>query len=202
MGSSSELQQHSRKSSMPKVRESFELQTIHEDEECLTELEKLKSVATRLDLPTKRPSIVEWRATLDKPPFLQNGNCSDSDDQFGLRRCLECCEKTEVERKEELQRSINWIKDELAAMKSQDHVLAMQLMRLRSEIQQLRLQRSITEHKELIEDAAYSMEEELEQKTGLCDTPVLGIFLPGLDNPLKDFGVTRMNLNARRFSLR
>ncbi|XP_038051465.1 protein FAM167A-like [Patiria miniata] len=198
---SSELLLHNRKSSMPKFRESCELQTIHEDEESLTELDKLKSVTTRLHLTTTRPSIVEWKATLEKPPFLQNGDCAgDSDD--GLRRCLECCEKTDAERKEALQRSIDWIKDELAAMKSQDHVLAMQLMRLRSEIQQLRLQRSISAHKELIEDAAYSMEEEIEQKTGLCDTPVIGVFLPGLDNPLKDFGVTRMNLNARRFSLR
>ena len=90
-------------------------------------------------------------------------------------------------------------------MKAQDHQLAMQLMRLRGEIQALKLQKTSNEHQELIEDARYSMVEESEElKSALFDLPMNNNYFPPFsgDDPLKDMGVTRMNLNRRRFSLR
>ena len=88
-------------------------------------------------------------------------------------------------------------------MKSQDHRLAVQLMRLRSEIQQLKLQKSCHEHRELIDTATECAQEDKEaQQPALCDPPfrASGMLL-ALEKPLKDFGVTRLNLFARRFSL-
>ncbi|KAJ8036976.1 hypothetical protein HOLleu_17659 [Holothuria leucospilota] len=89
------------------------------------------------------------------------------------------------------------------AMKSQDHALAMQLMQLRSEIQQVKLQKSCEEHKDLIEDKRYSLTEELEdEKWGLCDLPLTNNNEDqGFADPLKDIGVTKMNLSSRRFSI-
>jgi hypothetical protein len=90
-------------------------------------------------------------------------------------------------------------------MKTQDHMLAMQLMRLRADIQQIKLQKTSSEHRDLIDNSAYSVEEESELKSGIYDLPFL---MPNnndyecIDKPLKDMGVTRMNLNRRRFSLR
>lgn len=89
------------------------------------------------------------------------------------------------------------------AMKTQDHQLAMQLMKLRGEIQALKLQKTSDDHRELIEDARYSMvEESVELKSALFDLPMNNNFYPIGEDPLKDIGVTRMNLNSRRFSLR
>lgn len=97
------------------------------------------------------------------------------------------------------------------AMKTQDHRLAMQLMRLRADIQQIKLQKTSSEHRDLIDNSAYSVEEESElMKSGIFD---LSLIMPTMNNnnyecmsivdkPLKDMGVTRMNLNRRRFSLR
>ncbi len=97
-------------------------------------------------------------------------------------------------------------------MKTQDHILAMQLMRLRADIQRIKLQKTSSEHQDLIDNSAYSVEEESELKSGLYDS--LPFVMPGnnnvddieymsiVDKPLKDMGVTRMNLNIRRFSLR
>ena len=114
---SSEFILHALKSAGPKFRESFELQTIPEDEVCLTELEKLKSVAARLNLASTRPSIVEWRANLDKPPFaFVNKRPKLSLTRNGEDEGLEYLERTDEERREHLQRSINWVKDELVSL--------------------------------------------------------------------------------------
>ena len=88
-------------------------------------------------------------------------------------------------------------------MKSQDHRLAIQLMRLRSEIQQLKLQKSCNEYRELIDTATESAQEGRNQQPAVCDLPFRrdNSMIFALEKPLKDFGVTRLNLFARRFSL-
>ncbi|XP_022083279.1 protein FAM167A-like isoform X2 [Acanthaster planci] len=166
----------------------------HEDE-----LAKLKSMATRLRLSTRRPSYVEWCANLPKLRDL-NGNltakkrCQDRSDDW----------RTFKQRRDCLEEKIQWVRNELIEMKSQDHRLAIQLMRLRSEIQQLRLQKSCHEHRELIDTATECAQEDRDSQLqpALCDPPFRGNgVLLALEKPLKDVGVTRLNLFARRFSL-
>ena len=88
------------------------------------------------------------------------------------------------------------------AIKSQDHQLAMQLMKLRAEIQELKLQKTSNEHQELIEDARYSIVEENEElKSALFDLPMNNNFftLNGGDDPLNAMGVTRFSLRQRNY---
>lgn len=160
------------------------------------ELDKLKSMATRLRLKTRRPSYVEWCENL--PKLRDLNNCNSSDGYHGKEDW-----KTFKERRESLDEKIQWVRKELIEMKSQDHRLAIQLMRLRSEIQQLKLITSCHQHQDLIDTAAMSAQEDREaQQPALCDPPFRsnGVLF-ALEKPLKDFGVTRLNLFARRFSL-
>lgn len=169
------------------------LVTIVEEKENETELDRLKDVTARLNLKTTRPSYIEWRQNLHK--FYQKKKEVLSQNGISV--------KSDNERREQVARTLEWLKEELLAMKSQDHALAMQLMQLRSEIQQVKLQKSCEEHKDLIEDKRYSLTEELEdEKWGLCDLPLTNNNEDqGFADPLKDIGVTKMNLSSRRFSI-
>ncbi|XP_038052149.1 protein FAM167B-like isoform X2 [Patiria miniata] len=173
-----------------------ELSSDNEDE-----LDKLKSMATRLRLSTRRPSYVEWCENLPKWRDL-NGNtkkeqCDDEKEDW----------RSFKERRDRLEEKMQWVRQELIEMKSQDHRLAIQLMRLRSEIQQLRLHKIYNEHQELIDTATECAHEDRDTsqsqfQSALCDPPFRsnGVLL-ALEKPLKDVGVTRLNLFARRFSL-
>ena len=81
-------------------------------------------------------------------------------------------------------------------MRLQDQVLARQLLSLRHEIHQLKLQRSCEEHQEMLEDVTMDIAETHELQE-ICDIP-LSDSMNG--TPLKHLGVTRMHLSARRFS--
>lgn len=80
-------------------------------------------------------------------------------------------------------------------MRDLDHRLARQLIGLRSEINRLKLHKSCTEHQALLDDVTLELEER-DEISDLCDIP-FGQFT----SPLRGIGITRMNLNARRFSL-
>ncbi len=82
-------------------------------------------------------------------------------------------------------------------MRKQDYALAKQLVRLREEIQHLRLQRCYIQHKELLDDAIEDEQEERDlEASDLCDLP------PRLFSPeLKHYGLTKMNMTTRRFSV-
>lgn len=170
-----------------------DLVTIQEERETESELERLKDVTIRLNLKTTRPSYVEWRENLHQ--FYQKKRSVLA--QNGIST------KPDRERREQIAQTLAWLREELLAMKHQDHALAMQLMQLRSQIQQVKLQKSCEEHKDLIEDKRYSLTEEMEdEKWGLCDLPIVNNDQEhGYPDPLKDIGVTKMNLSARRFSI-
>ncbi|XP_041476138.1 protein FAM167A-like [Lytechinus variegatus] len=198
----------------PKLLITRDLGTIEEDEE-VAGLSELKKMTTRLRLSTRRPSIMQWRENLSN--FQQNmalvrhsGLDSDESDEGCDDDVDGKSDDSEIltddqERRKKVDDAIAWIRQELIAMKSQDHQLAMQLMKLRGEIQALKLEKTNDEHRELIEGARYSIvEESAELKSALFDLPMNNNFYPiaAGEDPLKGMGVTRMNLNSRRFSLR
>lgn len=81
----------------------------------------------------------------------------------------------------------------------QDNRLARQLIRLRVEIHRLKVEQVCHRHKEMLDDATYELEECEEDSDLLCDIPMKAAFT--LSTPLKHLGLTKMNLNSRRFSL-
>lgn len=82
-------------------------------------------------------------------------------------------------------------------MRSQDQHLARQLLCIRQDIQQIKLDKSCEVHQDMLADVELEMEE-LEELAEICDQlppdPELH------DNPLRHIGVTRMNISRRRFS--
>ena len=81
-------------------------------------------------------------------------------------------------------------------MRQMDHELARQLITTRHEIYKLKLQKSCNEHDEMLENLQEDIEE-LGEMAEITDLPI-SPHNPGL--PLKQFGVTKMNLYTRRFS--
>lgn len=84
-------------------------------------------------------------------------------------------------------------------MRLQDQQLARQLMRLRGDINKLKIEQTCHLHRRMLNDATYGLEEQDELSDLLCDGPVTPGF--GLSAPLRLIGVTKMNINTRRFSL-
>ena len=81
-------------------------------------------------------------------------------------------------------------------MRAQDQVLARTLIRLRDDLRQIKLQRSCARHQEILEDAM-DQEEEREILGELsCD------YIPDAFSPtLKQAGLTKLNIETRRFSV-
>ncbi|XP_056437351.1 protein FAM167A [Gadus chalcogrammus] len=95
--------------------------------------------------------------------------------------------------------ALTWLRKELADMRVQDQQLARQLMRLRADIHQLKIEQTCHLHRRMLNDATFGMEERDELSDLLCECPVTpGL---GLSAPLRLIGVTKMNINSRRFSL-
>lgn len=86
-----------------------------------------------------------------------------------------------------------------AEMRLQDQQLARQLMRLRSDINKLKIEQTCHLHQRMLNDATYELEERDELSDLFCDFPLVSSF--SLSTPLKLIGVTKMNINSRRFSL-
>lgn len=86
-----------------------------------------------------------------------------------------------------------------AEMRLQDQQLARQLMRLRSDINKLKIEQTCHLHQRMLNDATYELEERDELADLFCDFPLVNSF--SLSTPLKLIGVTKMNINSRRFSL-
>lgn len=84
-------------------------------------------------------------------------------------------------------------------MQVQDNHLARQLIRLRGEIHRLKVEQVCHRHKEMLDDATFELEECGEESDLLCDIPMKAAF--ALSTPLKHLGLTKMNINSRRFSL-
>ncbi|XP_078536848.1 protein FAM167B-like [Lissotriton helveticus] len=98
-----------------------------------------------------------------------------------------------------LGQALEWLRQELKEMQELDHQLARQLMRLRGQIHQLKVEQACHQHKEMLDDATFGLEDCEEDSDLLCNIPPKAAF--SLSMPLKHIGLTRMNINSRRFSL-
>nr|XP_009929578.1 PREDICTED: protein FAM167B [Opisthocomus hoazin] len=66
-------------------------------------------------------------------------------------------------------------------------------------LHRLKVEQACHQHKEMLDDATFGLEGCEEDSDLLCNIPPKAAFL--LSMPLKHIGVTRMNINSRRFSL-
>jgi hypothetical protein len=81
-------------------------------------------------------------------------------------------------------------------MRKQDEELAGTLIRLRRELHHLKLERCSAEHRALLDDAIEAEQEQREPSFRISDS------LPEALSPtLRNHGLTRMNISARRFSV-
>lgn len=180
-------------------------------------LRSLKALTEKLRLETRRPSYLEWQARLEEQawPFpraaaeqgargeeepspprepRQQPPPHDSASQDDGTRPA-----GKLEGFENIDEAIAWLRKELMEMRLQDQQLARQLMRLRSDINKLKIEQTCDLHRRMLNDATYELEERDELSDLFCDSPLASSF--SLSTPLKLIGVTKMNINSRRFSL-
>lgn len=167
---------------------------IESDDDTLhpSDLTRLKQTAERLHLSTRRPSVMQWRAQyVECPKFPAELHSGNGDVAVGLEEDG----RWTPERTQRINTALDWIKNELMEMRTQDQLLARQLLSIRSDIHQLKLARSCEEHQDMLDDVQSELED-LQEFADVLDLPT-----PCLtDSPLKHLGVTRMNFSARRFS--
>uniref|UniRef100_A0A673K244 Family with sequence similarity 167 member Ab n=1 Tax=Sinocyclocheilus rhinocerous TaxID=307959 RepID=A0A673K244_9TELE len=132
-------------------------------------LSSLKALTEKLKLETRKPSYLDWRAQLEAM-LAQRRQSLGNTLGFGS-----------------IDQALEWLRKELAEMRLQDQQLARQLMRLRSDINSLRIVQTCNQHRRMLNDATFELEER-DDMSDLCDS-------------LKVIGVTKMNINSRRFSL-
>ncbi|XP_007517293.1 protein FAM167A [Erinaceus europaeus] len=181
-------------------------------------LRSLKALTEKLRLETRRPSYLEWQARLEeqtwsgpRPPVLQGEHeegglplpprearpCPPLNGSTGHHPEIQTMDR--LHGFENMDEALAWLRKELAEMRLQDQQLARQLMRLRSDIHQLKIEQTCDLHRRMLNDATFEMEERDELSDLLCDSPLAPSF--SLSTPLKLIGVTKMNINSRRFSL-
>ncbi|NXT85869.1 F167A protein, partial [Zapornia atra] len=161
-------------------------------------LASVKALTAKLKLQTRRPSYLEWEARVRGRPWCSQtpgevqgaergpGHPEDGGDG-GV-----CGFAT-------MESALEWLRTELQEMQAADQRLAQQLMRLRTKLHRLKVEQACHQHKEMLDDATFSLEGCEEDSDLLCNIPPKAAFL--LSTPLKHIGVTRMNINSRRFSL-
>ncbi|NXE50194.1 F167A protein, partial [Casuarius casuarius] len=164
-------------------------------------LDSVKALAAKLKLQTRRPSYLEWKARVQGQPWA-----SRAPEGAGGPRGAE---RTPARPEEplasglcgfaSLEEALEWLRTELREMQAADQLLARQLMRLRAQLHGLKVEQACRRHKELLDDATFGLEGCEEDSDLLCNIPPRAAFL--LSMPLKHIGVTRMNINSRRFSL-
>ncbi|NWX11590.1 F167A protein, partial [Aegotheles bennettii] len=178
-----------------KFKELGEEEPTWEEEESLA---RVKALAAKLKLQTRRPSYLEWEARVRGQPWHsrtpagapraeQGAGCPEGERGGGV------CGFATVEA------ALEWLRTELQEMQVVDQRLAQQLMRLRAQLHRLKVEQACHQHKEMLDDATFGLEGCEEDSDLLCNIPPKAAFL--LSMPLKHIGVTRMNINSRRFSL-
>lgn len=166
---------------------------LDENDNVCSHMNLLKEKTVKLNLSTRRPSYVTWRNEC----IEQSGrgikaklpNVRGDDSVNGNELTLD-------KRIDNIDCALVWIKQELQAMRTQDQDIARKLLSLRHEMNALKLQWSCDDHKEMLEEAQCDLEE-MHELQDICDTPLDSI----QPDPLKQIGVTKMNLNTRRFSI-
>ncbi|CAM5130931.1 protein FAM167A [Chelonia mydas] len=182
-------------------------------------LRSLKALTEKLRLETRRPSYLEWKAKLEdqtwKSPKPSAGEevkeeKKATEEVIPLRKVQVHLKGSSSQEKvtltsgklsgfESIEEALNWLRKELTEMRLQDQQLARQLMRLRSDINKLKIEQTCHLHRRMLNDATYELEERDELADLFCDFPLMSAF--SLSAPLKLIGVTKMNINSRRFSL-
>ncbi|NXI71792.1 F167A protein, partial [Anseranas semipalmata] len=182
-------------------------------------LRSLKALTEKLRLETRRPSYLEWKAKLEEqawkspqPAGEEDGNEAKkgAEETVPLRKVQLHLNGSPAQDKvtltsgkiggfESIDEALTWLRKELAEMRLQDQQLARQLMRLRSDINKLKIEQTCHLHQRMLNDATYELEERDELSDLFCDFPLVSSF--SLSTPLKLIGVTKMNINSRRFSL-
>ncbi|XP_007936901.1 protein FAM167A [Orycteropus afer afer] len=186
-------------------------------------LRNLKALTEKLRLETRRPSYLEWQAKLEEQTWTFPKQDAQQEANWEQRQCEE--ESSLLQREprqhppsnrrasqgqgplatrklegfESIDEAITWLRKELTEMRLQDQQLARQLMRLRSDINKLKIEQTCHLHRRMLNDATYELEERDELSDLFCDSPLASSF--SLSTPLKLIGVTKMNINSRRFSL-
>ncbi|XP_069872897.1 protein FAM167A isoform X2 [Dipodomys merriami] len=208
----------------------IEIEDVGEEEGSATappddHLRSLKALTEKLRLETRRPSYLEWQAKLEEQtwPFprpateqeetsLEEGECEPGEPLLPPREPREHRQPTSVgggdgasgsigklEDFQSIDEALAWLRKELAEMRLQDQQLARQLMRLRGDINKLKIEQTCRQHRRMLNDATCELEERDELSDLFCDSPLASSF--SLSTPLKLIGVTKMNINSRRFSL-
>ncbi|XP_053313260.1 protein FAM167B [Spea bombifrons] len=168
-----------------------------EDGDNTPDLESVKALTARLKLQTRRPSYQEWALRVQGRPWMKNQGGSSEDKVVSSQG--KCSPVGSVCGFESMDKALEWIRKELREIEAADHLLARQLMLLRSRISQLKVEQACERHKEMLDDATFDLEGCDEDSDLLCNIPPRAAFT--LSTPLKHIGVTRMNINSRRFSL-
>ncbi|XP_055041372.1 protein FAM167A [Misgurnus anguillicaudatus] len=175
-------------------------------------LRTLKALTEKLRLETRRPSYLEWKARVEaqnsKGLAVSQGS-SELERSVGLKssgkpqRNITNAGNSLTTRTlgefGNIDEALVWLRKELMEMRIQDQQLARQLMRLRGDIHKLKVEQTCHLHQRMLNDATFGLEERDELSDLLCDGPVTPGF--GLSSPLRLIGVTKMNINSRRFSL-
>ncbi|KAJ8333106.1 hypothetical protein SKAU_G00420020 [Synaphobranchus kaupii] len=180
-----------------------------EDSDGETEdLDSLKALTEKLKLQTRRPSYLEWKERLQSQPWTEvpaspNGTAEITEKDANPLEVVMDKDSDPTVRNvcgfDTLDDALDWLRKELREMQLQDNRLARQLIRLRVEIHRLKVEQVCHRHKEMLDDATYELEECEEESDLLCDIPMKAAF--ALSTPLKHLGLTKMNINSRRFSL-
>ncbi|KAK2856301.1 hypothetical protein Q5P01_005036 [Channa striata] len=175
-------------------------------------LMNLKALAEKLRLETRRPSYLEWKAMLEAEHSKDTGSKkgqiqADPEEKLVPPRdtvanadMIQCkLPSGELKGFGNIDEALSWLRRELTDMRLQDQQLARQLMRLRNDINKLKIEQTCHLHRRMLNDATFGLEERDELSDLLCECPVTpGL---GLSAPLRLIGVTKMNINSRRFSL-
>ncbi|XP_019947250.2 protein FAM167A [Paralichthys olivaceus] len=185
-----------------------------EDEEQPTDdhLMTLKALTEKLRLETRRPSYLEWKARLEVDRFKESGTrksqiLKEPEGKLGAPKegavnpdVIQCKLPSGVLKGfGNIDEALSWLRRELTDMRLQDQQLARQLMRLRNDINKLKIEQTCHLHRRMLNDATFGLEEQDELSDLLFECPVTpGL---GLSAPLRLIGVTKMNINSRRFSL-
>ncbi|XP_051500616.1 protein FAM167A-like [Myxocyprinus asiaticus] len=179
-------------------------------------LRTLKALTEKLRLETRRPSYLEWMARVEvqssKGIVVSEGS---SEQEKGAKLKSSGTPQKNIQNSEvtagnkststslgqfgNIEEALVWLRKELKEMRLQDQQLARQLMRLRGDINKLKVEQTCHLHRRMLNDATFGLEERDELSDLMCDGPVTPGF--GLSSPLRLIGVTKMNINSRRFSL-
>ncbi|NXI41344.1 F167A protein, partial [Galbula dea] len=182
-------------------------------------LRSLKALTEKLRLETRRPSYLEWKAKLEEQAWKSPQPSGEEEvneakkamgESVSLRKVQLHLNGSPAHEKvtltsgriggfESIDEALTWLRKELAEMRLQDQQLARQLMRLRSDINKLKIEQTCHLHQRMLNDATFELEERDELSDLFCDFPLVNSF--SLSTPLKLIGVTKMNINSRRFSL-